>query len=242
MIYRTLTKYLNKKKAFALLIDPDKHNNKTLIKTVNLANKAKVDFIFVGGSLMSVNIEESIKIIKENCSIPVILFPGSLLQISLNADAILLLTLISGRNPDLLIGNHVVAANILKKSKIEILSTGYMIIENGKTTSVEYMSNTKPIPRDKVDIAVATAIAGEMIGNKLIYMEAGSGALIPINTDMISEVKKNISVPLIVGGGLKTEKDIKDVCKAGADVIVIGNAIEKDTSFIEKAAEIIHTL
>jgi len=241
MVYRTLTKYFNNKKAFALLIDPDKHNNKTLIKTVSLANKAKVDFIFVGGSLMSVNIEESIKIIKENCSIPVILFPGSLLQISLNADAILLLTLISGRNPDLLIGNHVIAANILKKSQIEILSTGYMIIENGKTTSVEYMSNTKPIPRDKVDIAVATAIAGEMIGNKLIYMEAGSGALVPINTNMISEVKKNISVPLIVGGGLKTEKDIKVVCKAGADVIVIGNAIEKDTSFIEKASEIIHS-
>jgi phosphoglycerol geranylgeranyltransferase len=242
MIYKTILQSLNKKKLFALHIDPDKYDKKSLITTILKADKSGVDFIFAGGSLLAANIDDAIDIIKNSCSIPVILFPGSLLHISIKADAILLLMLISGRNPDLLIGNHVIASNFLRKSKLEILSTGYMIVENGKTSSVEYMSGTKPIPSDKNDIAVATAVAGEMIGNKLIYIDAGSGAVNPVRSKMIEEIKKNISVPLIAGGGISSEKDISDICKAGADIIVIGNAIEKNISFIQKASELIHSL
>jgi phosphoglycerol geranylgeranyltransferase len=241
MVYKTILKNLDKKKLFALLIDPDNYNRTSLVKTVSEAENAEVDFILVGGSLLTVKIDDTIKIIKDRTKIPVILFPGSLLQISANADAILLLMLISGRNPDLLIGNHVIASNFLKKSNIEILSTGYIIVENGSLSSVEYMSNTKPIPYNKTDIAVATALAGEMIGNKLIYIEAGSGATKPVNEKMIEKVKINISIPLIVGGGISTKNHLINICKAGADLIVIGNAIEKNTTFINEASDIIHS-
>ena len=160
---------------------------------------------------------------------------------STKADAILLLMLISGRNPDLLIGNHVIASNLLKKSKLEILSTGYMIIETGRTSSVEYMSFTRPIPSGKTDIAVATAIAGEMLGNRLIYIDGGSGAKKPVSTDMIKKVKNSISIPLIAGGGIRNGKHLNEICKAGADIIVIGNAVENKNNFIGQAAEIIHS-
>ncbi len=217
----------NKKKLFALLIDPDKHTTKSLIDLCKNANDSGVDLILVGGSLLNNDIGSSIEIIKSISKIPTLLFPGNLLQISNKADAILLLSLISGRNPDLLIGNHVIASSHIKRSNLEVLPTGYILIEGGKTTSVEYMSNTKPIPSDKIDIAVATAIAGEMLGLKYIYLEAGSGANNVVNLGMITNVKKNISIPLIVGGGFRTEDDIKKATFAGADIIVVGTTLEQ---------------
>jgi putative glycerol-1-phosphate prenyltransferase len=228
------------KKLFALLLDPDKHTEQSLQDIVNRANSCNVDLIFIGGSLLNNDIDSSIKLIKEHTNIPVILFPGSLLQISNKADGILLLSLISGRNPDLLIGNHVIASAHIKRSKLEVLPTGYILIDGGKPTSVEYMSNTRPIPADKTDIAVATAIAGEMLGLKHIYLEAGSGAKSSINIDMIEQVSKNINIPLIVGGGLNSAKDVYNAAQAGADIIVVGTAIEKDSSLLCELANALH--
>ena len=239
MIYDWIVKQvLNKKKLFALLLDPDEYNDQSLKHTLIEAGKTETDFILVGGSLVSTPVAPFIQKIKENSEIPVLLFPGNLLQISDNADGILFLSLISGRNPDLLIGNHVAAASMIKGSGMEVISTGYILVENGKSTSVEYISNTKPVPSDKPDIASATAIAGEMLGFKLIYLEAGSGAQHPIKTEIITRVKKNIEVPLIVGGGIRNTEDAKNILNAGADIIVIGNAIEKDTSFLKKVSDI----
>ena len=231
-IYNKIQK--SKKTQLAVLIDPDKFSVKSLNKIANYAEKSLIDFIFVGGSITHSNIEKSIITLKQKTTKPIILFPGNIMQISNKADAILFLSLISGRNSELLIGNHVISAKFLKKSKLEVIPTGYILIESGKTTSVEYISNTKPIPADKPDIATSTAIAGELLGLKLIYLEAGSGAKNTINTKMISEVKKNISIPLIVGGGIKTKENFIAAKNAGADVIVVGTAIEKNISIIEE--------
>ncbi len=220
------------KKTFALLIDPDHHNDQSLINTINLADKSKVDLILVGGSILHNSIEHSIELIKKQTNIPIILFPGNILQITDKADGIMLLSLISGRNPDLLIGNHVIAASSLKNSNLEILPTGYMLVDGGRITSVEYMSNTKPIPSDKTDIAISTAIAGEMLGLKYVYLEAGSGATKKPSTQIIKGVKKNIAIPLIVGGGLKNTTEIKQAIDAGADIIVVGSAVEKNPSIL----------
>ena len=228
------------KKKLAVLIDPDKQSTDTLIDIVKIANKYNVDLFLVGGSIVFENIEITISAIKEHSEIPVLLFPGNILQISDKADGILLLSLISGRNPEFLIGNHVLASPFLKKSNLEIIPVGYMLIDGGKRTSVEYMSNTKPIPNDKTDIAVATAIAGEITGNKMIYLEAGSGAKNMVSENIISEVKKNIDIPLMVGGGINTVAKIKKACKAGADIIVIGTAFEKNNQLIKDFSEIIH--
>jgi len=238
MLYLSILKTLNKKKQLALLIDPDKHNENSLKLAVDTANQTGIDFILIGGSLISCSIDKTVEIAKKNSSIPVILFPGSLLQISDKADGILFLSIISGRNPEFLIGNHVIASPLIKKSNLEVIPTGYILIESGRSTSVEYMSNTKPIPPDKFDIAIATALAGEMLGHKLIYLEAGSGAHQHVNTKMISEVKKNINIPLIVGGGIKTNEDTKDIYKAGADIIVVGNSIENDLSQLNSMTSI----
>lgn len=228
------------KKLYAVLVDPDKHHDESLIHTASLCNDSHVDFIFIGGSLLLNSLEASLNILKAHTGIPLIIFPGSLLQISDKADGILLLSLISGRNPEFLIGNHVVAAPVLKNTGLEILSAGYLLIGSGITTSVEYMSNTTPIPHDKVDIAVATALAGEMIGMKLVYLEAGSGASAPVSAEMIAAVKKNVSAPVIVGGGLRSEAQITEVLQAGADVVVTGNIIESDTGKISGFSELIH--
>ncbi len=241
MIFNKILDQLkDNKKFFALLIDPDKYSNKKLIQVIDSANKSEVDLIFVGGSLISNSINETTKTIKANTDIPVILFPGNVLQITDKADAILLLSLISGRNPNLLIGNHVIAASNIKQSKLEVIPTGYILVNGGNTTSVEYMSNTKPIPADKTDIAVATAMAGEMLGLKTIYLEAGSGANNSLKIEMIKKVKQNINVPLIVGGGLNTPEDIKNTIKAGADIVVIGTAIENDISILPHLVNAIH--
>lgn len=228
-IYNQITNSVSAgKKLFAVLVDPDKCLGESLLRFIDLAQKAQPDFIFIGGSLTTESTDKAIESIKQNCNIPVVLFPGSASQFSPKADAMLYLSLISGRNPDFLIGQHVISAPFIKKSGIETISTGYMLIESGSTTSVEYMSNTRTIPREKTGIAVATAIAGELLGNKLIYLEAGSGAKLPVPTEMIQAVKSQISIPLIVGGGLRTQEDIRRAIKAGADIIVVGNILEKE--------------
>jgi phosphoglycerol geranylgeranyltransferase len=220
-------------KKFALLIDPDKYSVQSLIATIYAADELKISAILVGGSLVSDRIDSTLEIIKKNTNIPVILFPGSLLQLSSKADAILLLSLISGRNPDYLVGNHVLAAPYLKKSGVEVIPTAYILIGEGNSSSVEYISNTKPIPAEKYDLVVATALAGEFMGNKLIYLESGSGASNSVNAELVQLVKSNISIPLIVGGGLKNPQQIIDISKAGADIIVVGNAVENNLEILE---------
>lgn len=243
MIYKTITQSAEKGgKLFALLIDPDKISGKSLTTLCRNAEKCNTDFIFVGGSYISNGgFNECIKGIKKTCSIPVVLFPGSVMQIDKQADAILFLSLISGRNPELLIGKHVTAAPHLKKTKMEIIPTGYMVIESGRLTSVQYISGTLPLPQGKTDLAAHTALAGQMLGLKLIYMDAGSGAEKPVSAEMIKAVKKEISIPLIVGGGINTSAKAKEAARAGADVIVVGNSIEKNPEGIFKIAEAIHS-
>ncbi len=224
-------------KAFTVLIDPDKVSSSSLSSLIKSANDCGVDYLFVGGSLVvSDHLDDCIAQIKKESSIPVILFPGSASQISKHADALLYLSLISGRNPELLIGQHVISAPFVKKSGLEIMSTGYMVIDGGAPTTVSYISGAAPIPSDKAEIALCTAMAGEMLGHKLIYMDAGSGAKKPIGEEMISLVAKNIDVPLVVGGGIRDAEKAYRNCKAGADVIVVGNAIEKEPSLLEEMA------
>ena len=241
-VYQTIQEKKKKgQKAFAVLIDPDKVTSSSLSTLVARAVEAKADYLFVGGSLViSDTLDSCIIQIKRECNIPVILFPGSPSQISKHADALLYLSLISGRNPELLIGQHVISAPFVKRSGLEIISTGYMVIDGGAPTTVSYISNATPLPADKPDIALCTAMAGEMLGKKLIYMDAGSGAKKPITEEMIAAVSQNIEVPLIVGGGIRDAEKAYLNCKAGADVIVIGNAIEKDLTLVKEMAAAIH--
>jgi phosphoglycerol geranylgeranyltransferase len=227
------------KKSIAVLIDPDKvEETSTLMSLINLANENCVDFFFVGGSLITtVNLSSVVSKIKKNTSIPVVLFPGNSLQLDPDADAILFLSLISGRNPDLLIGQHVIAAPILRNTKIEVMPTGYMLINSGKITSVAYISNTTPLPDDKFSLAACTAMAGEMLGLKLIYLDAGSGAEKEISSKMISAIRKAVQVPLIVGGGINTPHKAVAALEAGADLIVIGNALEKEPKLLIEISE-----
>jgi putative glycerol-1-phosphate prenyltransferase len=241
-VYQTL---VNKKaagqKSFAVLIDPDKVNFTDVDRLCSLAIDAKTDFLLVGGSLViSQQLDEVILQIKKNCDLPVILFPGSPAQISRHADALLYLSLISGRNADLLIGQHVVSAPFVKRSGLEIIPTGYMVIDGGAPTTVSYISNALPVPADKEEIAMCTAMAGELLGMKLIYMDAGSGARRPVSEQLIAAVAANIEVPLVLGGGIKDPEKAYHNCKAGADLIVVGNAIEKDTSLISEMAAAVH--
>lgn len=231
------------KKSFAVLIDPDKVNALILDEIIELSVAAKVDYLLVGGSLVISNyLDECVQHIKQNCDLPVILFPGSPTQVSKYADALLYLSLISGRNPELLIGQHVVTAPFVKQSGLEIMPTGYIVIDGGAPTTVSYISNASPIPADKNEIAMCTAMAGEMLGMKLIYMDAGSGAKRPITESMIKLVADNIEAPLIVGGGIIHPEKAYLNCKAGADVIVVGNAIEKDASLIKEMSDAIHSI
>ncbi len=223
-----------KRKKIALLIDPDKFKSATALKN---GIAAGVDYIFVGGSLLSEgSLQRCVETIKKTTDIPLVLFPGSTDQIDPHADGILFLSLISGRNPDNLIGKHVASAPILKKTSLEIIPTGYMLIDGGNITSASYMSNTIPIPFNKSDIAVCTAMAGEMLGLKLIYLDTGSGALKHVSPAMVKEVKKNINIPLIAGGGIKTAENAYDLCTAGADMIVIGTVAEQSPELISEIA------
>ena len=243
-IYQSLLQHKEKgQKSFAVLIDPDKVTVEKIDELTALAAEARVDYLLVGGSLVVTNrLDEVVQQIKKNCDIPVILFPGSPSQITPYADALLYLSLISGRNAELLIGQHVISAPFVKQSRLEIISTGYMVIDGGAPTTVSYISNAAPIPADKNEIAMCTAMAGEMLGMKLVFMDAGSGAKRPITEAMIEKVAQIIEAPLVIGGGITDPEKAYRNCKAGADVIVIGNAIEKDASLIREMSAAIHSV
>lgn len=243
-IYQAITeKKKEGKKQFAVLIDPDKPSDDDLKKIAQIATESKVDYFFVGGSLLTNDsLDACIKIIKTNCDIPVVLFPGNALQMSPKADAFLYLSLISGRNPELLIGAHVISAPYLKLSGLEVIPTGYMLIDGGRATTVTYMSNSMPIPADKPDISSCTAMAGEMLGMKLIYMDAGSGAQNHIPLEMVKMVSQSVDIPLIIGGGIRTPELAAGIAKAGADLIVVGNKFESNPDLIAEMAKAIHKL
>jgi putative glycerol-1-phosphate prenyltransferase len=225
-------------KQFAVLVDPDNVSMESTLRLVRAAVESKVDYFFVGGSLMTESqLHETVKTIKSESDIPIILFPGSNMHISPDADGILFLSLISGRNPDLLIGQHVAAAPILKNAGLEILPTGYMLIDGGAPTTVSYISNTQPIPYDKPSIAACTALAGEMLGLQLIYLDAGSGAKMPVSEKMVSAVRKTVNAPILVGGGVRTPSKAQEIWEAGADLLIVGNGIEENLSLLNQIAE-----
>ena len=228
-IHDTLKKaHKDKQQLLAILIDPDKISLADLAKTISQIEKLQADFIFVGGSLLFLDVLDALVLkIKTLTTIPVVLFPGSATQISKHADAILFLNLISGRNPEYLISNQVIAAPLLKQTTLEVLSIAYLLVESGQETTASYISNTKPIPRHKPELAYATALAGYYIGHKFIYLDGGSGALEKVPEAMIKQVSKNIDLPLIVGGGIRTQKDLEAAYASGADLVVIGTAFEK---------------
>jgi phosphoglycerol geranylgeranyltransferase len=227
-----------KRKAVAQLIDPDRAGEESLVITVRHAAEAKVDMFLAGGSLTNVPVEGVIRRLKQLTGIPVILFPGNLTQLTTGADAILMLSLISGRNPELLIGNHVIAAPFLKQVRDRIIPVGYILVDCGGGTSVGYMSQTSPVPYSKHDIAVATALAGEMLGMHAIYLEGGSGAARPVDPAMISAVREEITIPLITGGGLDSAGKIDEAFSAGADMVVIGNGCEENPLLIAEACRV----
>ncbi len=223
------------KHAFAVLIDPDSVTPDSICSIAQKCEDAGVDYVFMGGSIVvTAHVDHCIQQFKTISKIPVVLFPGSPSQVSPCADALLYLSLISGRNPDLLIGQHVISAPAVKMSGLEVISTGYMVIDGGVPTTVSYMSHSAPIPANKPDVALCTAWAGELQGKHLIYMDAGSGAKYPISTEMISRVAGNIDIPLVIGGGIRTPEKVYENGKAGAQIIVVGNAIEKDPSLIRE--------
>jgi phosphoglycerol geranylgeranyltransferase len=231
---------IENRKLLAILIDPDKVDLNKVDNLIEKINQSPATHIFIGGSQVQNNIlDELIIRLKQYClfgegrALPIVLFPGNPSQISANADAILFLSLISGRNPDYLIEHQVDAVPILKKTKLEIISTGYMLIESGSETAVARVSNTKPLDRNNCDYVMHTAQAGEMLGHKLIYLEAGSGAKQAVPTEMIKKVSNNIEIPLIVGGGIIDLQGIQKAYEAGADLVVIGTAFENDLNFFE---------
>lgn len=216
------------KRLFALLLDPEKENSETL----SLISDRKIfpDFIFVGGSQLTSSVEVFVSNLRQYVDIPVVIFPGNFMQPAKNADAMLFLSLISGRNPEFLIEQQIKAAPIVSKFQMEILPTGYILIDGECDTAVKRVSRTAPYPTDDITLIVNTALAGELLGMKLIYLEAGSGAKIPVPHNVIAEVRASLSLPLIVGGGLKSTSDITNALVAGADIIVVGNHIENNPS------------
>lgn len=237
-LYNTLINAkANGQRLLAVLVDPDKGNTDAWATLAQLANANQVDFLLVGGSLLvHQRLEACVSALKQHSNIPVILFPGSPAQITPLADGILLLSLISGRNADLLIGQQVQAAAALKQSGLELLPTGYILIDGGAPTTVSYISNTLPIPANKPEIAALTALAGEQLGLKLIYLEAGSGAKQPVSLKTIAAVRRQTTLPLIVGGGIRNAEAAYEACKTGADVIVIGTAFEENPNLLPEMA------
>jgi len=227
-----------KEKSIIILIDPDKCSEKSLLGLLEYDN---LPFCWlVGGSLLlESRFEETISYLKSNSKNPVVIFPGNNLQVSKNADAILFLSLVSGRNPEYLIGQHVVAAPRIKEMNLETISTGYILVDGGKETAVSYISNTKPIPRDKPELVVATAIAAEMQGKELLYIEAGSGAENHVPFKTIKLTKQNVNIPIVVGGGIRDIETIKKLFQAGADHVVIGNHLESNPDFLEELSKLI---
>lgn len=238
-IYQTIIDNTdNGVKMFGVLIDPDKQNVKELIETIHLCNTSAVDFFFVGGSIItSGDIKKTTRLIKENSAKPVIIFPGNPDQITEYADAILFLSLISGRNPEFLIGHQVTAAPMIKKLDIEVIPTGYLLVDCGTTTTAIYVSDTNPIPHNNAEIAANTALAGEYLGLNLTYIDGGSGAKKCISNKMISKTKATKNGPLIIGGGIRTPEAAKEIFKAGADIIIVGNGAEENRNLITEIAE-----
>jgi phosphoglycerol geranylgeranyltransferase len=232
---------------YLTLLDPDKFSPSEIIATAISCNEAGADAILIGSSILmnysSGNAYDNLlKDIQDNIQIPLLIFPGNTQQLSTYADALLYLSLISGRNPNWLIGEHVISAPIIKKLGLEAIPTGYMLVESGAMTSVQFMSNTMPIPHKKSDIAVAHGLAAEYLGMRLIYLEAGSGAQYSVSEEMIAAVKENVSIPIIVGGGIRNPEDAAKKVDAGADFIVTGNIIEdkNEKSLLEEFAKAIH--
>jgi putative glycerol-1-phosphate prenyltransferase len=236
MIYEQICAAKSKgQKLLSILIDPDHLTLESLPDLVASINESPATHIMMGGSLIQKNeMDELIATLKKLTKLPVILFPGNYAQLSNQADGILFLSLISGRNPEYLIGQHIHAAPLIKQTNLEVLPTGYVLIDSGAPTSVSYISNTQPIPRNKKDIALATALAGEMLGLKMIYLEAGSGAQFPVPISTIQLVSSQLKIPIIVGGGMRTPETIQEAYDAGADMVVVGTAFEKNIHFFKK--------
>lgn len=232
----------SQRKLLAVLIDPDfGQDDAVLERTVQNACMAKADLLFVGGSLLTTaSFDRCVERVKELSDRPVVLFPGSPAQLSRHADAVLFLSLISGRNPELLIGHHVTAAPSIKALGLEAIPTGYMLVDGGRPTTVSYVSQTVPIPHDKPGIAAATALAGELLGLRTMYMDTGSGAQRTVSPAMIAAVRKAVDVPLIVGGGIRDAATARILCEAGADVLVVGTAFEQDPELIFAMCEAVH--
>jgi phosphoglycerol geranylgeranyltransferase len=230
------------RKLLAVLIDPDFGQDEAqLERTVQNACMAKADLIFVGGSLLtSASFDRCVALVKQWSTKPVVLFPGSPSQLSRHADAVLFLALISGRNAELLIGHHVTAAPTIKALGIEAIPMGYMLIDGGKPTTVSYVSQTLPIPHNKPGIAAATALAGELLGLRSIYMDTGSGAERTVAPEMIAAVRAAVDLPIIIGGGIRTAEQARQLCEAGADVLVVGTAFEEDPEHIFAMSEAVH--
>ncbi|MBO0950076.1 geranylgeranylglyceryl/heptaprenylglyceryl phosphate synthase [Fibrella forsythiae] len=225
------------RKSFAVLLDPDKVGQYDFTETVSRAVAHQADFFFVGGSLITDYVQhEMIVAIRKQTDTPVIIFPGNSLHIDVSADSLLLLSLISGRNPDLLIGQHVIAAPLLKRSGLDIVSTAYMLVDAGAQTTVSYISNTMPLPHDKPGVAACTAMAGELLGLKLTYLDAGSGARRPVPATLIAAVREAVDTPIVVGGGINSGEKAYEALKAGADLIVIGNGIEQNPDLLPEIA------
>ncbi len=230
-----LNSKLKNEKLLAILLDPDKIALTTIAVLIEKINQSPATHIFIGGSLVENNIlDELIIKIKRNCALPIVLFPGNPSQISDQADALLFLSLISGRNPDFLIEHQVNAVPILKKTQLEIISTGYILIESGSETAVARVSKTMPLARNNPNYILQTALAGEMLGNELIYLEAGSGAKQAVPLDVIQLVSSNCKMPILVGGGIIDEQGIQNAYKSGADMVVIGTAFENNLNFFNE--------
>ncbi len=224
------------------MLDPDGVGQDAFSALIEQTVHAPVDFFFVGGSLVTeYTHRELIAAVREQTDTPVVLFPGNSLHIEPSADGILLLSLISGRNPEFLIGQHVIAAPLLKKSKLEILPTGYMVVDSGAQTTVSYISGTMPLPHDKPNVAACTAMAGEMLGLQLMYLDAGSGARWSVSATMIKAVRDAVDLPLIVGGGINTPERAAAALQAGADLIVVGNSLEKDPSLLPELVAVVES-
>lgn len=242
-LYDALTKrYKLGHKSLAVLLDPDNLDETSCQRILELSTQHTVDYFFVGGSLvMSSHQAALIRLLKSQSAVPVLLFPSHSLHLDAQADGILLLSLISGRNPEFLIGQHVLAAPLLRQSNLQVLPTGYMLVDTGRQTTASYMSGTTPLPYDKPTIAACTAMAGELLGLRLIYLDGGSGALYPVSSAMVQAVRQAVELPLIVGGGINTVDKAHAALSAGADVIVVGNHIEKEPGFLEHVSQVVQS-
>jgi len=237
---RIITKSKSGGKQIAVLIDPDKHASSDFISLAKRMSTFAIDYFFIGGSLLSKDLlDECLIAFKQETNIPLVIFPGGIMQVNSKADALLFLSLVSGRNPELLIGKHVESVPYILDANLESISTAYLLIDGGNITTAQYISNTIPIPSDKPEIAALTAKAGEMIGMKMVYLDAGSGAKNSIPKQLIHSVKNMITVPLIVGGGIKTAKEAQEKLEAGADLIVVGNVLEKNESILKEIISVV---